>query len=144
MSELRIRESRRDDLPVVLDLLRQAGLPEDIEPHFESFLVAEDGGLIGAVGLESFGSRALLRSLVVVPARRGIGVGGRLAREVIERAEARGATEIFLLTLDAAGFCERFGFRTVARDEPPPEIRETREFRELCPASAGLMKVGSG
>ncbi len=143
MSELRIRASRPDDLPAVLGLLRQAGLPEDIERHFDAFLVAEDQGIVGAVGLEAFGSRALLRSLVIVPGRRGNGTGSALARAMIAQARTGGATELFLLTLDAADFFARLGFREVARDDVSAEIRATREFRELCPATARVMKLAT-
>jgi N-acetylglutamate synthase-like GNAT family acetyltransferase len=136
------RRATSDDLPAVLALLREASLPEDIEPHFESFLIAESSGaVVGTVGLEELGSRALLRSLVVVPSWRGKGLGGSLAREILAQARSDGSEEVFLLTLDAGRFFERLGFRDVDRADVPADVRATREFRELCPATARVMKL---
>jgi N-acetylglutamate synthase-like GNAT family acetyltransferase len=142
MNGLSIRASRPADLPVVLGLLREARLPEDIEPHFESFLIAESSAaVVGTVGLEEFGSRVLLRSLVVVPSWRAKGVGRSLAREIVAQARSHGSEEIFLLTLDAGRFFERLGFRDVDRADVPADVRTTREFRELCPGTARVMKL---
>lgn len=138
----RLRAATPDDLSGVLALLREASLPEDVEPHLSTFVVAESGdGLIGAVGLELAGPSALLRSLVVAPAWRDAGVGTLLAERALDQAVARSLETIFLLTFTAAPFFERLGFRHAERMEAPVEIRETREFRELCPASARFMKL---
>jgi amino-acid N-acetyltransferase len=142
VSSLRLRNALPDDLPAVLALVRGAGLPEDVEPHFQNFVVADrDGTIVGAVGLEIHGMRALLRSLVVAPSSRTAGIGSSLARAVIERARKQPIRNLFLLTLDAAPFFEQFGFRHVDHAEAPAEIRATREFSELCPSTARLMKL---
>ena len=80
-----LRAATAEDLPAVLGLVRSASLPDDIEPHFGSFLVADRGGVIvGAVGLELVGDdRALLRSLVVAPDYRSAGAGTSLAEAAI-------------------------------------------------------------
>jgi amino-acid N-acetyltransferase len=137
-----LRIATPDDLSGVLALLREASLPQDIEPHFPSFVVAEaNDEVIGAVGLELLGRSALLRSLVVAPEWRKAGVGASLIERAIDQASARSFEKLFLLTTDAAPFFERFGFREVERAEAPTEIQMTREFRELCPASARFMKL---
>jgi amino-acid N-acetyltransferase len=131
-----------DDLPVVLSLLRGAGLPEDVEPHFGDFLIAErDRMVVGAVGLELLGESALLRSLVVAEDARNAGIGSSLARAAIEKASSASVHELFLLTVDAARFFEPLGFCYVAHADAPPEVRATREFSELCPSTARLMKL---
>jgi N-acetylglutamate synthase-like GNAT family acetyltransferase len=142
VSSAQIRNARLDDLPAALALVRSAGLPEDLEPHFRNFVVADrDGVVIGAAGLEIHGNRALLRSLVVAPSSRTVGIGSSLTRAVIEEARQGSIREVFLLTLDAARLFERLGFRHVERAEAPAEIRKTREFSELCPSTARLMKL---
>jgi amino-acid N-acetyltransferase len=138
----RLRSARPDDLSGVLALLREASLPEDVAPHLSTFLVAEsDDELIGAVGLELAGPSALLRSLVVALPWRSTGVGTSLTDRALDQARARSVETVFLLTVSAAPFFERFGFRHVERREAPAEIRETREFCELCPESARFMKL---
>ena len=137
-----LRMATPDDLQGVLALLREASLPEDIEPHFQSFIVAEaDDQVIGAVGLELLGPTVLLRSLVVAPCARTVGIGSSLARAGVDRARERSIRDVFLLTLDAAPFFERLGFQHIDHDDAPAEIRGTREFGELCPSTARLMKL---
>jgi amino-acid N-acetyltransferase len=129
MTSVRLRPARADDLASVLGLVRSASLPEDLEPHFPSFFVADrDGSVVGAVGLERVSDdRALLRSLVVARASRSAGLGTSLADAAIRQARAMGVDELFLLTTDAAPFFERLGFERVAHADAPPAVRRTRE-----------------
>jgi hypothetical protein len=64
-----IRIAKRSELDKVLKLLESLDLPGDgVEEHLDEFLVAEEAGrVIGAVGLEVYGSVGLLRSLAVEP-----------------------------------------------------------------------------
>ena len=142
MSTSRLRRATRDDLPAVLGLLRDASLPEDVEPHFGDFIVAEcDGSIVGAVGLEVLGEGALLRSLVVRPDSRRSGLGTSLAAEAIRGATSASIRELFLLTVDEAAFFMRLGFEHVPHAFAPPDVRGTREFSELCPSTARLMRL---
>jgi amino-acid N-acetyltransferase len=126
----------------VLGLLRDASLPEDVEPHFGDFIVAErDGSIVGAVGLEVLGEGALLRSLVVRSDLRKSGLGTSLAAEAIRSATSASIRELFLLTVDAAAFFTRLGFEHVPHASAPPDVRGTREFSELCPSTARLMRL---
>lgn len=138
-----LRAAMPGDLPAVLDLVRAASLPDDLETHFASFFVADrEGAVVGAVGLEIVGdARALLRSLVVADGSRSAGLGTSLAREAIRRARTTGVGELFLLTTGAAPFFERLGFERIAHAEAPPAVRRTREFGELCPSTAQLMRL---
>ena len=70
---------------------------------------------------------------------RGTGAGRALVEEAEREAERLGVRVIYLLTTTAAGFFERVGYRSVGRETAPPAIRGTREFGELCPASATFM-----
>lgn len=127
------------DLLAIAALLRKAGLPhEDFTAHLARFLVvrAVDGAVIGAVGAEVAGEEALLRSLVVAPAWRGHGLGGRLVDEIERVAEAWGVRRWWLLTTTAEAFFLARGFRVTPRAEAPAEIAATAEFRGLCPSIA--------
>lgn len=37
-------------------------------------------------------------------------------------------------------FFVRFGFARVSREEAPPELQASEEFRSLCPESAAFMR----
>ena len=122
-------------------LLRGADLPhEDFAAHLAHFLVARQGGaVVGAVGLERHGRNGLLRSLVVAPAQRGAGLGGRLVDRLESWARQLGLRRFYLLTTTAEAFFARRGFRRIARARVPAAVAATREFRSLCPVSAVCM-----
>ena len=124
-------------------LLAAAGLPVDgVGDNLQHFFVVDDpgGNLIGAAGLELFADVALLRSTVVTESARGLGHGAALVERVLFHARESGCREIYLLTLDADGYFQRFGFSPVSRDKAPGAIRSCREFTTLCPATAVLMR----
>lgn len=137
-----IREAKKEDLPYILALLEGADLPrEGVSDHLDRFLVAESGKAIaGAIGLEATPPDGLLRSLVVDEAHRKRGVAAGLCDDLIRRAETLGLRDLYLLTLDAAAYFERHGFRSIEREAAPGSIRRTDEFSRLCPVSATLMK----
>ena len=139
---MQIRPARSPDLSGVIELLEKAALPaNDIQAHLKEFLVAEDGEdqIMGAIGMEVYPPLALLRSLVVDPRFRGRGIARVLCARLVEQAQERGIDEMYLLTLDAAGYFERLGFSRMAREEAPTDIRKTKEFSLLCPDSATFM-----
>jgi len=138
-----IRAARSEDLSEVMGLLDRLGLPVDGVPsHLDRFLVLEiGGGIVGAVGLEVYGRRALLRSLSVAAEQQGRGHGRRLYREILARARALGIEEIVLLTETAAPFFEREGFEKIARHEVDETVRASEQFRSSCPQSAACMRL---
>lgn len=93
----------------------------------------------GVVGLELLGTEALLRSLAVEADSRGAGSGRALVAAAEEHARELGVTSIYLLTTTAAEFFERLGYVRADRETAPPAVRRTREFGDLCPASAVFM-----
>ncbi|MDH4190048.1 MAG: arsenic resistance N-acetyltransferase ArsN2 [Betaproteobacteria bacterium] len=93
----------------------------------------------GVVGLEIYGTVALLRSLAVATDSRGIGCAKALVAEAERYARSRGVTELYLLTTTAERFFERLGYRHSVRENAPLAIRETKEFSGLCPASSAFM-----
>lgn len=138
-----IRGAEALDWPYIRDLLQQAGLPVDDlnEASMSEFLVAESpqGDVLGTIGIESYGSSALLRSLVISPSSRHGGLGRALIERLEAKAVSTGVTELWLLTIDADGFFARIGYTVRGREDAPSAIRETDEFSSLCPASAHLM-----
>lgn len=138
---MKIRRATKSDLPAVEELLVASDLPTDgVRDNFSSFVVADDDGTIaGAVGLEKYGSCALLRSAVVTPDHRGSGVGRRLVEQLLERAEEAGVDEIYLLTTTAEDYFPRFGFTRTSRSAVPAALKASAEFRGACPETAVVM-----
>lgn len=139
---MRLESARVEDLDGILGLLRQHGLPgEDLGPgHLQHFLVLRDGAaLAGVAGLEVHGTDGLLRSVAIVPSQQNQGRGAGLVAAVEARARRLQLAGLYLLTLDAAGYFEKCGYRRVARDQVPAAIQASREFSALCPASAVCM-----
>jgi amino-acid N-acetyltransferase len=67
---------------------------------------------------------------------RGRGLGRRLTDAALVLARERAIERVFLLTETAAPFFRQLGFRDVARADVPEGVRNSLEFRSLCPASA--------
>lgn len=137
-----IRSARPADQPAVEALLAAEALPVDgVAEHFGSFLVAErDGRIVGAAGLELYGSDALLRSLVVAKDGREAGLGSALTQRALDVAVTQGARTVYLLTTTADAFFARFGFVRVSREDVPEGLQQSRELRGACPASAVVMR----
>jgi GNAT superfamily N-acetyltransferase len=108
---------------------------EDLHSEPFRYFSAEDTAW-GGIG---FGTDALLRSVVVLPHMRGSGLAERLVEGLAAAARDQGTRRLWLLTLSAAPFFERRGWRSIARAEAPPSIAGSRQFSSLCPASATLM-----
>lgn len=122
--------------------LAAAQLPTDDlgGPEQTFFSLSDDVGLIGFVGLEGGGSDRLLRSLVVLPTRRGHGYG----RMLLERLEAvvEGAVErLHLLTTGTGSLFRQLGYVDADRSEAPASIAATAQFASLCgPRATYLFK----
>jgi amino-acid N-acetyltransferase len=123
-------------------LLEAQGLPiSDItDEHLEHFFyIGSDGSPIGLVGVEIYGTDALLRSLVVADTARTQGFGASLVQHAEDYAASHRVAAMYLLTTTAEGFFERRGYRRVDRTQAPLAIKSTPEFASLCPASSAFM-----
>jgi amino-acid N-acetyltransferase len=138
---MQIKRATNADLDAINDLVERAGLlNEDVAPHVHNFLVGiKDDEVVGAVGLELFGTSGLLRSLAVAPPFRGKGLAARLCRELCDDARERGIRHLYLLTIDADGYFLKHGFKKIDRSEAPSEIQSTEQYSKLCPDTAVLM-----
>ena len=136
-----LRAAQETDLPAIETLLVSNDLPLDgVREALPTFIVAEaDGEIVGVAGLELCCDNALLRSVAVSGEWRSRGVGRALVTRLIATAEARGIHALYLLTTTAERYFPSFGFREIARDEVPDDVRATQEFQGACPASATVM-----
>ena len=127
------------DLGELRRALADAALPHDDlhEPGRRFYRLDDAGRTLGWAGLEIEGVEALLRSVVVLG--RGQGTGRDLVALVCGEARRLGVERLWLLTTTAAPFFAKVGFTEAARDAAPAPIRATREFRDICPASATCM-----
>jgi amino-acid N-acetyltransferase len=136
-----LRAATTADLARIEALLTASALPLDgVVEALSGFVVAEEGdAIIGVAGLEVCCDNALLRSVAVADEWRSRGLGRALVTRVISDAEARGIHALYLLTTTAERYFPTFGFRTIAREVVPEDIRGTKEFQGACPASATVM-----
>jgi amino-acid N-acetyltransferase len=121
--------------------LKGADLPYDdiVEPGHRFYRLDDAVGPLGWGGLEVHGRDALLRSVVMLDHHRGKGGGRALVARLAAEAMRIGVERLWLLTTTAAPFFAKIGFEEAARDAPPEPIRATREFGDICPASATCM-----
>jgi N-acetylglutamate synthase-like GNAT family acetyltransferase len=138
-----IRPAEEHDWNAVEALLVKSGLPlAGAREHLANFLVAFEGGaLAGCGGFESYDGVVLLRSMAVVQAHRGAGLGAHLTRHLLDRAFNRGAKEAILLTTTAGDYFARFGFVPISRESAPEAVQKSEEFRGACPDSALVMRL---
>ncbi|GEO07352.1 hypothetical protein AAE02nite_50160 [Adhaeribacter aerolatus] len=129
------------DRAAIIELLTSQNLPTaDLPVSLANFLVARDPDIInGTVGLELYGTIALLRSLAVAPNQQGKGLGNLLYQAAINLAKDKGIVAIYLITNTAEAFFTRQGFMKVERAAVPEAIRQTSQFTTICPVSATIM-----
>jgi N-acetylglutamate synthase-like GNAT family acetyltransferase len=122
------------DAPDFRSALLGAALPTDdlADPGRTYFRFAIDGRPVGFGGYEIYGSDMLLRSVVVLPERRGRGLGRLLVERVLAHAAEAGARRAYLLTTSAEGFFEKAGFKVIDRAEAPAAILATRQASAIC------------
>jgi amino-acid N-acetyltransferase len=141
-TEITIRPADNDNKQAIVSMLASQKLPvEDLADHLNNFWIVEDKGkIIGVVGLELYSPFGLLRSLVVLPDYRNLGIGNVLVRAVEDQALKLKLKGIYLLTETAKPYFEKRGYVVVERDNVPNPVRQSSEFSHLCPVSAAVMQ----
>ena len=137
-----IRQGRATDLAGVRRLLEGAGLPTADLAEIKDlrlWVLESDGQQLGVIALEYFGTHALLRSLAIAPEHRNRGLGRGLVARLEHDARSEGVTRLTLLTETAEKFFQRLGYEPIDRGDVPGEVRQSAEFRSLCPVSAVCM-----
>ncbi|MEI7744381.1 MAG: GNAT family N-acetyltransferase [Chloroflexota bacterium] len=125
-------------------LLAAAGLPLEgaAEALIDLGVVARsaDGGVAGAAAVERFGEAGLLRSVVVAPQARGVGLGERLVRAAEDAARAAGISALYLVTESAIEWFPRLGYEPLPREEAVPAVGGSIEFTMACSVSGVVMR----
>ncbi len=135
-----IRPATAADLGTAIELLKEAGLCfEDLSADMLAFVAETNAKFQGVIGRECFADIAFMRSLVISGDARGAGVGHALVTALETACVTDGIGELWLLTFDADLFFAKLGYVIRDRADAPDAIRNTEEFRALCPADAVLM-----
>jgi amino-acid N-acetyltransferase len=131
----------QESFEVFRSLLKASNLPADDLKFQKDLLVGyyEGEDLVGTGALEIYGQFALLRSLSVKLGIRGKSVGSTLTEYLLTEAKKRSLKAIYLLTETAHGFFLKKGFKDVARDQVPAEVKASSEFSHVCPTTAAVM-----
>lgn len=142
MAAANIRPAAATESVAIRELLASAGLPvDDLDTSTIEWWVADrEGELAGVVGLERHGQAGLLRSLAVNDRIRGGGLGRRLVERIELHARSQGLSQLVLLTQTASNFFSRLGYERVERQTIPAAVRDSAQFRSICPASAACMR----
>ena len=143
MTQSSIRLGAPSDLPAVAAMLEAATLPTaDLAgaTQLQLWVLEVDGALQGAIALERFGGDGLLRSLVVAPGQRRRGLGRQLIARLEQDAAAAGIKELVLLTETAEPIFRTLGYAAIDRSSVNDPVKDSAEFRSLCPASAVCMR----
>lgn len=138
-----LQKAKTEDLHSICRLLDSCNLPfEDLNDcHLEHFfLIKNKSSMLGCVGVEVYGDVALLRSLAVSANERDQGLGNQLVQQIETYAKEQGISSIYLLTTTAEDFFHVHGYIKIKREAVPDPIRESKEFTNLCPASAIVMQ----
>ncbi|MBI4508462.1 MAG: GNAT family N-acetyltransferase [Deltaproteobacteria bacterium] len=137
--------AKPQDMPRVREILRLTGVCGDDLDEDRSgdvLVVADESGIVGCVAVEVYDESGVLRSLAVVPERRGRGLGWTLADSAVARARVAGVKRLYLLTETASDFfAEKLGFRPVDRNSVDSMVVASRHFGEAHCRSAVAMRL---
>ena len=122
-------------------ILKKNNLPtEDISDTTKLFAAIDNNKVLGTIGVEFYGSTALLRSFAVTEEARNKGIGNALFLFLEEFIKQNASTNMVLLTTTAAEYFAKKGFEKIEREKTPAEIKDRSEFTATCPSSAIVMK----
>ncbi len=144
-TDISIRKAQSKDREGIEELLNSCDLPsEDLTVnHLQHFHLIEHKGQIRAVaGLEIYGSDGLLRSLAVDEQHRKKGWGKKLTERTEAYAREQELEGLYLLTTTADTFFKSLGYKKVDRSLLPEQIRQSSQFKDICPSTAIAMQKG--
>jgi amino-acid N-acetyltransferase len=135
---LAVQPATDRDTAAVRALVAGRGLPLDgLDGVWRTWVVREDGRVVGTASLERHQDALLLRSVAVAPDRAARGVGSALVAAALAAADPIGP--VALLTETAAGWFPRFGFAATTRQALPAALAASPELRDACPSAATAM-----
>ena len=138
---MKIRAAEKNDINFISDLLKSMPLPcEDFKVHLNNFYVIEEkNNIIATAGYESCSSYALLRSFAVKQEYKGLGLAKKLYKTLEKKAKNENIKAFYLLTQTAVRYFEKLNFVCIEKNKTPESIKNTEQFKSICPNSAQLM-----
>ncbi|NSL50668.1 N-acetyltransferase [Calidifontibacillus erzurumensis] len=126
-----IRKANIHDVDAIFDLIDLYAKEDLLLPrthlslyeNIQCIRVAEqDGEIVGAGSLHVLGrDLAEIRSLVIAPEAKGLGIGRKLVYHLIEEAEQLGVENVFAMTYQV-DFFKKCGFTIVDKEILPQKI----------------------
>lgn len=141
--EIIIRKAAENEYRAIIHLLASNALPTaDIyEKNITLFVGLIDNEIVATIGIELYGNEALLRSLCVKEGFKNLQLGQKMLSYLLSFCATEKIETLYLLTTTAERYFVRYGFEKIMRDETPKSIQNTREFQDICPASAIIMEL---
>jgi len=141
--QLTFEEISNEDINNAKRLLKENDLCYNDIPkeNLDIFKVLEGKVIVGYLGLEHYGSDAVLRSVVIKDNFRGKNFGRKITLLGIDAARNRGIKSLYLLTITAKNFFFKFGFKVMVRKDVPEAIGKSEEFLNFCPDTATCMML---
>jgi len=138
---MKIRAAKEKDINFISDLLKSMALPcEDFKAHLNNFYVIEDKNeIIATAGYESCTSFALLRSFAIEEEYKGLGLAKKLYKVLEKKAKDENIKAFYLLTQTAIKYFEKLNFKCIEKNKAPKSIKNTEQFKTICPNSSQLM-----
>ncbi|MHC5063304.1 MAG: N-acetyltransferase [Planctomycetota bacterium] len=131
MSSVELRKATVLDASDILDLVNRLALeqimlprsPASVLENIRDFLVVEiDGKFAGCGALHvCWSDMAEIRSIAVAPEHQGLGLGRKMAEEMIREAEQLGLPRVFAFTY-VPDFFHRMGFEVVEHASLPHKV----------------------
>lgn len=133
-----IRLAQEEDHDTIVKLLKRAQLDEEgVDKPTTRFFLAEKrsdsgelGEIVGTVGIELIGERALLRSLVLNGGTENARIGLEMIRVMLAFVQQHHIKEIYLTTAVPSAFFNRLGFTEISWEALPPEIRASEHIQK--------------
>jgi amino-acid N-acetyltransferase len=143
-----VRLAKENDMIAMEQLLDKTKLNKvGIAENLDNFLVVEDlrseplPSIVGMVGLEIYGDKGILRSLVLRSEGWNSKVGVELIALIISYGWRKGLKEIYLMASSSRSFFEYWGFVELAWDDVPDQLKVSSQFTEYNPSYVTVMRL---
>jgi amino-acid N-acetyltransferase len=137
-----MQKSNLREMQVIQSLLEANNLPvSDLNDDITFFVEKANDSIIATGGIESAGNDAIIRSIAVDDAYKGKGFGSKITRQLLNYAKETGMKDIYLLTTTAENYFPRYGFKKIDRQEVPMDVKNSSQYKDVCPDSAVVMKL---
>jgi amino-acid N-acetyltransferase len=130
------------DINQVRSLLQENNLPvSDLNEQIIFFVEKNADKIVAVGGMESSGKDAIIRSIAVSDDNKGKGLGGKITRKLLKYAQETGKKDIYLLTTTAEDYFPKYGFKKIDRRIVPADVKNSSQYKDVCPDSAVVMKL---